>query len=276
MIQSRRLNLMKPHSSISQILSLLVISSLWSGTALAQDESQKRTRALRILAVGEAPPWEEKIQNGRRVEQDPPAGSIPPRQVQLTNREGVEEGSPAPLRLNQISGVIAVRPGPVPLHETGQGGLDPQVWHTLKFPTSAAAALGIIWRDPTTRKWSKARSLTLADDLKGFPAGRVRIINVSKYPIGLAFGKERGTLKSGQVISRGGNAGVFAKVPLELSIKNQGGRWIRVFAQEINQSSRERTNIILYTADGVDPLRPVNAVILREIGRTPTVPKKKR
>ena len=47
--------------------SLAVATLALSGTALAQDESQKRTRALRILAVGEAPPWAEKIQNGRRM-----------------------------------------------------------------------------------------------------------------------------------------------------------------------------------------------------------------
>ena len=101
-------------------------------------------------------------------------------------------------------------------------------------------------------------------------------MNVSKYTIGLQLGAEKGSLKPGAAILRAGKGGVFAKVPLRLSVKNKGGRWVKVFDQEINQSARERTNVILYTADGEDPNMPVGAVILRESGRTPVVPKKRK
>jgi hypothetical protein len=274
MIESRRLKiLMNFHSSLSRVLPLLVASSLCTVPAVAQEN--ERGRALRLIAVGQGPPWEEKIVGGVRVQQDPPAGSEPPVKVQLTNKEGTEIGDAVTINLDQISQVLPVGPGPVPLHETGTGGLNPVAWHTVRFPASAAAGLAILWRDPAVGKWTKARSLVLPDDIRSFPAGRVRIVNVSKYTIGLQLGPEKGTLKPGAAILRSGKGGVFTKVPLKLSVKNKSGRWVKVFDQEVNQSARQRTNVILYTADGEGATKPVGAVILRESGRTPVVPKKR-
>jgi hypothetical protein len=275
MVESRRLKiLMNFYCSLSRVLPLLVASSLCTVPAAAQEG--ERGRALRLIAVGQGPPWEEKILNGVRVQQDPPAGSEPPVKVQLTNKEGTEVGDAVTINLDQISQVLPVGPGSVPLHETGKGGLNPVAWHTLKFPTNAAAGLAILWRDPAVGKWTKARSLVLPDDIRSFPAGRVRIVNVSKYTIGLQLGTEKGSLKPGAAILRSGKGGVFAKVPLKLSLKSKSGRWVKVFDQEINQSARERTNVILYAADGEGAVKPVGAVILRESGRTPVVPKKRK
>ena len=83
-------------------------------------------------------------------------------------------------------------------------------------------------------------------------------------------------MKPGAAILRSGKGGVFAKVPLKLSLKSKSGKWVKVFDQEVNQSARERTNVILYAADGEGAIKPVGAVILRESGRTPVVPKKRK
>ena len=155
MIESRRLKiLMNFHCSLSRVLPLLVASSLCTVPAVAQEDV--RGRALRLIAVGQGPPWEEKIVDEVRVEQDPPAGSEPPVKIQLLNKEGMEIGNAVTLNLDQISQVLPVGPGLVPLHETGKGGLNPVAWHTVKFPANAAAGLAILWHDPKVGKWSKA------------------------------------------------------------------------------------------------------------------------
>ena len=248
-----------------------------SPALLAQDDDEKRNRALRILAVGQEPPWREVIQGGRRVQVPPPLGSLPPGRLQLSNAEGVELGEAVGLKLNQFSNIMPVSPGTHPLHAVGEGGLDPAPWHKFKFP-SVAAGLAILWRDPKEGKWTKGcKGILLRDDLAGFPAGRVRIVNVSKYPLGLKFGAEKGLLKTGQVLIRAGKSGSFSKVPLELSVKDpKTGRWVRALSQEINQKATERTHIVLYTTDGEAPSRPVSAVVLREVARTPAVKKRAR
>ena len=247
---------------------------LWGQDTLAQDE-KKRDRALRILAVGQEPPWREVIQGGRRVQVAPPVGSVPPGMLQLSNDEGIELGEGVGLRMNQISSVMAVSPGAIPLHAIRDSGFDPKAWCNLRFP-NVAAGLAILWRDPAKGSWTTGcKGLFLRDDTgsSGFPAGRVRIVNVSKFSLGLQFGSEKGLLKPGQHIIRTGKSGVFDKVPVELSLKDKSGRWIKVLSQQINQRPEHRTYVVLYTNDGEAPTRPVGAVVLREVARSPGIKK---
>ncbi len=255
----------------------MAASLLTSSILSAQDDDEKRNRALRILAVGQEPPWREVIQGGRRMQIPPPVGSLPPGRLQLSNAEGIELGQAVGIKLNQFSNILPVSPGTHPLHAVGEGGFDPKSWYSLKFP-SVPAGLAVLWRDPKEGKWTNGcKGVVLRDDLAGFPAGRVRIVNVSKYPLGLKFGSEKGLLKPGQVLMRAGNSGSFSKTPLELSVKDsKTGRWVRALSQEINQKATERTHIVLYTTDGEAPARPVSAVVLREVARTPAVKKSSR
>ncbi len=262
---------MNAHRSVLGFLAVAVaISFLSISVLMAQDEG-KRDRALRILAVGQEPPWREVIQGGRRVQVPAPAGSLPPGRLQLSNGEGIELGEAVGVKLNQISSVMPVSPGTHPLRATGEGGLGAKPWYNLKFP-SMAAGLAILWRDPGKGKWTDGcKGMVLRDDLTGFPAGRIRIVNVSRYPLGLKFGEEKGLLKPGQVLLRSGKSGAFDKVPLELSVKDKSGRWVRVISQQINQRPEHRTHVVLYTNDGEAPTRPVGAVVLRESARSPAV-----
>jgi len=264
---------MKTNRSVPFMLAAAMSVLFSCGQDLFAQDEKKRDRALRILAVGQEPPWREVIQGGRRIQVAPPQGSLPPIQLQLSNDEGVELGEAVEVKLNQISRVMAVTPGAVPLRAVGDGGLDAKAWSTLKFP-NVSAGLAILWRDPAKGKWTDGcKGLFLRDDLgsSGFPAGRVRIVNVSKFALGLQFGSEKGLLKPGQTLIRAGKSGVFEKVPIELSVKDKNGRWVKVLSQQINQRPEHRTHVVLYTNDGEAPSRPVGAVVLREAARTPAV-----
>lgn len=268
---------MKYHSTLSRAVPLAFVLSSFSGFAIAQDKEEERNRALRIIAVGEAPPWDEKTvdgPNGRvRVQQEPPAGSVPPYYLQIANKEGVGEGDPVRIVLDRITDVIPVGSVAVPLHKSeADGGAESTPWHTIKYPRTARAALGILWRDPRVGKWDKALSLTLPDDTTSFPAGRMRIINVSGADLGLDIDGKRGKLGNGQVFMHAPKDG---NAHLKVNVRTRSG-WAEVADQAVNQSARERTNVILYRADGEAPRRPVKAVVLREIAKTPEVPKKRR
>jgi hypothetical protein len=75
----------------------LVVLALGIAPIFGQgDERKHLDRLLRVLPVGEAPPFMQKIVNGVRQEQAAPKGSIPPREVVQMTPNGEQEGVPSP------------------------------------------------------------------------------------------------------------------------------------------------------------------------------------
>ena len=139
---------------------------------------------------------------------------------------------------------------------------------------SRTSALAVLWRDPEKKKWTTARSLMLPDDVTAFPGGRVRILNISKFPIGVRFQGKGSGLAPGKMVMAGVRGQALKDAPFEINIPNGKGGWKRIFDRAITQSATERTNIIIYTADGVKPLRPAQVFIRRERAVIPRVPRR--
>ena len=73
----------------------------------------KNGRHVRFMAVGEPPPFRQEVRDGIRYELEPPAGSIPPREVVLGF--GGDDSAAVPLRLGRISPSLKVPAGTGPL-----------------------------------------------------------------------------------------------------------------------------------------------------------------
>lgn len=244
----------------SQISALFLCAALLPGVSLAQSSEKKAKGWLRILPVGDAPPWMEVEEGGVRKQVSAPVGSVPPFEVKVPEQEG-EENEPVRLNLNSISSRFVASVGSIPLSDPeGPAG---EAWHTLKMP-ARSSALAVLWRDPEKKKWTTARSLMLPDDTTAFPGGRVRILNISKYPIGVRFQGKGSGLAPGKMVMAGVKGQALKDAPFEINIPNGKGGWKRIFDRAITQSASERTNIIIYTADGVKPLRPAQVFIRRE------------
>lgn len=248
---------------------VLVVLAMGIAPTFGQgDERKKPDRLLRVLPVGEAPPFVQKIVNGVRQEQAAPKGSIPPREVVQMTPKGEQEGVPLRLRLDRLSVSIAVRAGPLSLHDVGQG-LKP--WHTLTVPAKSTHALAVLWRDPVEKKWSKARSMTLVDDVISFPAGNIRLVNVSPWPAVVTFkGKSYrvAPYKTARLRS-----GVLQQVPVKVQVQVKNGKLVTIFNTAVSQQAVERTNLIIYRADGTAPRRPAKVRLLREPARLPPPPR---
>lgn len=252
---------------------LLVLFAAPLGAQEGEARQQRRAdRLLRILPLGEAPPFKFDFVNGKRVEREPPAGSIPPRQVQVVGAEGRAEGEAIRLSLDRLSGSVPVRPGRVPIHEAGKGGLDPNPWHVLTMPDTTTHGLALLWRDPDEQKWSKARSVTLSDDVTTFPAGMVRVVNVSPWELAVKFDGEEIKLPAGRMRMEGKARAVYRQSPMVIEIKDGQGASQLVFNQGLNQAAGERTTIVVYRADGNKPRRPARVKVLRERAVLPKPP----
>lgn len=260
---------MKPFSSLSLLLG---VSLVVSGANLAS--AQQGKQALRILPVGDQPPFiQEQDPAGRvRLQQPPPPGALPPEQVALTNEKGGQIGEPLRLNLGSISRVLPVSSGSVPLHEVQNGAITPKAFHTLKT-SQATANLAILWRDPKKKQWPHALSLTLRDDVASFGAGKVRLVNVSGGPVRVvveAKGKKREnfTLPRGKILKRDGTS----KVEVQIKIQN---KWKRVYAAIPLANKNQRANLVIYSADGIarNRFNPVKVLVARDRAANPKVPK---
>lgn len=262
---------MKSKSSLSLVLGVSLLLTSFAALAWAQESKA----ALRILAVGNEPPFIQKIVNGVRVQQPPPPGELPPQSIALTNKDGGQIGAPMAMALGSISRVLPVSPGKVPLHEVTNGAIAPKAFHSLKMPKTAAG-LAIVWRDPRSKKWPNALSLTLKDDATSFAPGKARIVNVSGKSVRVTIQakgkkKENFTLPRGKFLQRPGASVIEIYVQVN-------ARWKRIYAAAPLQNKTSRVNLVVYDSDGItrNAIEPVKVRAALDRGVTPKIPKPKR
>lgn len=240
-----------------------------AGPLAAQEKPARPDRLLRILPVGEMPPYREKIVNGVRQEQPPLPGTVPPREVTAV-LGGKQDGSAIRLYLDRMSASIPVRPGAMLLHESSAAGPNAKPWAKLTVPSRASHALSIFWSD-RKEKWQKARSLTLQDDVASFPAGSVRFVNVSPLSALIEFRGKKVTLMPGKLYSL--RAGVLSQEGLIVRMKDTRGRVRPIFQAAVTQRRPERSTVVIYRADGEKPRRNGKVRVLTEPAKLPAPPK---
>lgn len=241
------------------VLWLVLFAPVWG------QESTGGTKGwLRILPVGDAPPFRQEIRDGVRQEMDSPEGSQPPRELVVPVRKGGEDGEKKlRLHLGRVSEAFLVGAGPLILSE-GQEADDPVGWAKIKMP-ERSAALAIMFRDPRGTSWDSVRSIVLPDDSTSFPAGRVRFVNASPFPVSVLFQGKSTVMKPGQVmLKQSATGGVMEDEQLLVAVRAAKGLTKRIFDASVSQDSGERTNVIIHWADGVKPRRPARVLLQRE------------
>lgn len=239
----------KIHRSLGILAALTLLSG---GVAVAQEAEQGRAdRMLRLLPLGDPPPWEEINDGVRRIQKEPPPGSVPPHEVVQLDAAGIERGDPVRLRLNHITEGLPVGAAAV-LYDLEDVGAGAEPWLKLAMPAKSHG-LALLFRNPRVEKpkWDTPLSLVLPEDLTSFPPGSIRFVNVSPWDAEFSI--------AGQVVRLGSRKhatsrprGAFQKQPLEVTIVSQAGERKKIGDQAINQNAGQRTSIFVYKADGED------------------------
>jgi len=237
-----------------------------------KDDKNKPRGWLRILPVGDSPPFVQEIIDGVRVEMPPPEGSVPPRQILVP--AGGDKVETRRLQLGRTTEPVVSTAGVHVLRElTEAGGEKP--WMTVNMPEHPAA-LAIFFRDPRQNSWDAARSLVVEDDLVTHPEGAVRVINASIYAVRALVGEQKMELAPGKsMVWKRANLGVMKDIPLLVEVKTAQD-WERVYDGALAQSRGERTNAVVYRADGEKPRRPAKVLVLKERSLLPKLPDKKK
>jgi len=225
-------------------------------------------RALRLLPLGEPPPFRQEVKDGVRYELEPEPGSIPPRQIRLG--EG-DKATLVRLNLGRASESLHIPAGtaPVVFHEASAPD-DPSAkpWLTL-YPPATGNELAVIWRDPGSR-WSLPRSLLFDDSATALPAGSLRIVNLLPVDAALIFGDERLILVPGKVLVKALNIGT--DLPIQIAFKTPTGQYQHFYSGAVLLNPNERAQIFIHRADSEKPRRPAKVVTFNESAPLPPKP----
>lgn len=234
------------------------------------EEGALPPRTVRLLAVGDLPPFRQEIRDGVRYELPPPEGSMPPSRIEISalNEDGEEVKSENPagdpkkpglkLPLNDISSSLSV-PGAA---LTVRLQAEADTWHQVELPEGGDFLI-ILWRDPEEGNWAKARSRLVPDGALKFKAGDLRFINVAPVTIGIVIGdQERFELAPGKATLK--SLGTSTGTPTEAHYQDRKRGWRRLWSSALVQNRGERSTVIVYRADGEKPRRPLKLIAMRE------------
>ncbi len=247
------------------IFSTAAIALLIVQTLLAKPEKDT-ARRVRFLAVGEMPPFRQEIRGDVRHELEPPAGSIPPREIIVNTAD--DKVAAARLRLGTMSEPFKVPNGAAPLLlKRKEAAADAEPWLRIACPEKGDF-LVMLWRDAAHGTWEKARSFILPDDLASAPAGSVRIVNVSQTPVRFVIGDEKLILEAGKFLQRMVSTDV--EQAFQVLLPDATGNLRNLHSGVITQNPGERSLVTIFRADSETPRRPLKVSVQREpIPRSP-------
>lgn len=237
------------------------LASASAQTAPEPPAKKEPPRQVRFLALGEMPPFRQEVRDGVRYELEPPAGSIPPREVMVGTGEAAKQ-TPVRLDLGRLSesAPIPAGAGPFTLRKKDSDeGSAP--WLTLNRPENGDL-LVVCWRDPSAKSWDGVRAMVLPDGLAGAPAGSVTLLNVAPATVAVMLGAEKLAVPPGRPVVRHYEAG--KDQPLQVGAVDAKGELKRFHSSSLAINTGERTWVLIYRADGVSPRQPVKVSVLRE------------
>ena len=228
------------------------------------EKKKKQTRVVRLLAVGEVPVFRATLRNGVLREAEPKPGSLPPLEVVAALDD--EKPQKTRVMLGSISPPLHIPQSlrTLRLFEAGTEANNAAPWATAPLPEGAEPLLVVLWRDPGTGKWTKARSLVLPDGPAAFPPRSLRVVNITPGLVVVRFGKEPKSvaLRPGRSVLRKTTPGT--PLPVAIAMSDGKGGWIRLYQGQANPASNERIRIFVHRSDGEEIRRPAKAVVITE------------
>lgn len=221
-----------------------------SGFGSAQDAP---TATLRLLPLGELPPFRQEIRDGVRRELDPPVGSIPPRVLEagLPSESDMEVKPPAflvQLSMTTPSARVFPSEGLVKLRQP-----DGEVWLEVPCP-AGSRTLAVLWRPGDT--WQKPQVLALPDLEPDHDPREFRFVNVAPQVVGIVFGDRRYQLASGKSVSLTLPAG-SGGASVAILFADAGGALKPCFSAIAEPRDGMATQYFIHRSDGEAPRRPV-------------------
>lgn len=229
---------------------VLLLGSLhaMAETRAVQQGVPKPNYSFRVLAIGASPPLIIEHQDGQRIQRPPAEGSIPPLTLYAKSAGEPLKFSPrlgrvsrvCRLKLNEERGLRLYTSVP---QENENADSTVTSWWKGQLPLGRKA-LVLLFREHKAKNWDKPLGLCLRDDAVHFPANAIRLVNVSSLPIVVKIDQEKpSVLKPGKHV-------IYQRPKAEfefgLYVKNNKGKYVRLYRKFVHNRKNNRTNVILY------------------------------
>ncbi|MBN8459530.1 MAG: hypothetical protein J0M04_17005 [Verrucomicrobia bacterium] len=237
---------------------VLVLTGLCQLPSPARAQGEVHCR-LRVLALGDPPPFVQEVRNGVRYEVAPPAGEIPPRNAGILPG-GSTAGAPIGIRvrLGRVSEQVEFT---LPNRNVA-GILDDEGDKWLEVPLhECGASLVLAWRKGKT--WKEAAALVIPDDATARAEGSIHLTNLAAGPMAVVIGEEKIRLNPGVTITRQQAVGSPA-LPLEISYPSATGGLVLCHTAMLEPVGGTFKRFIIHMADGKRPKLPVKVVRIEE------------
>ncbi len=239
--------------------SRLLLSLLLLQGAFAQEQPG----FVRFLAVGENPTMVLKNIGGRRVQQPPVPGSIPPKSISVSG--ALKPGVGVPLALNKFSAWIKVVDRALPLQVFEGADEGATKWAEVTAPT--VPKLSVFMKDRAQQKisWNKTNRFDFAETLAAFPNESIRVINLTNANVAVKLGEKNGVVvkaKEAKIFKANDGAKVgdtFAKIGVKAN-----GNWGTIHQAPIDLFRNQRVTMVLYLGDRPPTMNKVYMKILTE------------
>ncbi|MFC7338573.1 hypothetical protein ACFQY0_15365 [Haloferula chungangensis] len=243
-------------------LSLLLL--LAAALVLRAEEEAKPVktppRQMRLLTVGEEPPFRQEIRDGVRYQLPAPPGSLPPvaLEVSVASSEGKDEASGSlRLRIGSISAPVTVPGGGSPLlFRVPEAGQESEPWHRLQPPESGDFIV-VMWRGQKDNTWDKPSSLVIPANL---PPGKASMVNVAPGPLAVVYNSERIALPPLRPVMRP----LSPDKPIGFQVGLAKGNGLqRLISRSLEQGPGQHSIVVFYRADGEKPRSPLGIEVIR-------------
>lgn len=231
---------------------------LLAGVAFSQEEAAKHT--LRILPLGDPPPFRQEVRGGVRYEIPAPEGTVPPREIMLSMKqpEGEEPKTwPLRLRLGTVTPELTV-----PMPQDGSITVKTAAgtpWVNIPLSKSSASTLALVWR--TGKSWNEAaRVIAIPDDAK---EGDFRFVNLTAKPMAVTWGEQKLKLNPATTMVQRMPEGAKG-LPLTIQYPTAEGGLKPCFSTRVEKIPSTRQQFVIYAADGEKPKLPVKVLPLSD------------
>ena len=226
------------------------------------DKPEPTQRTLRVLALGDPPPFRQEVRDGVRHELEAEPGTIPPRQVAFGAGEAATSVT---LRLGRVSEPLRLAAGAetavFKLPATAADGTA-RDWLTLR-PPPGGDLLALVWRDPG-KNWFAPRGMLLPDSAVAFPAGHLRGVKLLPVQAALQLDAEQLLLDPGKTVVRPLPAGKDTPVQVAY-LAPEDGAFRPFYHGTALIHAGERAQVIIYRADSETPRRPAKVMTYNEL-----------
>ena len=242
-------------------LLLLLLGVQWLHAEDDAEPVKTPPRQMRLLTVGEEPPFRQEIRDGVRYQLPAPPGSLPPVELDIVvaAEEGKREKTSGSLRLRigNVSAPIEVPGGAGPLLlRLPKSSPESEPWFRVERPESGDF-LVIMWRGRKENTWDKPSGFVMPAGLAG---GNASLINVAPGPVAVVYGAERIALPPLHPLMRPLKPG--KPLPLQVGLP-MGEGLKRLVSRSVEQLPGQHSIIVFYRADGEKPRSPLGIEVVR-------------